>query len=81
MNVVEEVLVGCTWSKYVSFRLCRRLNISLGSFFDPVLDRIDARYVVNNSLQVRMIGNEVGLGHVVQVVQNADEVQIGPCEL
>lgn len=54
------------------------LDIGLRSLGDPGRDRVNAGHVVDQTLQVRVVRDQVGLGHVVEVVQDAHKVQIGP---
>lgn len=57
------------------------LDFSLWSFINPATNGFDRCYVVNHSLQIRMVCDQIRLGHVVQIVQNGGEINVGPTQL
>lgn len=60
---------------------CPRLDVSLWPLLDPGLDLVQRHDILERLLQVGVLLGQVGLGHVVQVVDDAREVEIGPGQL
>lgn len=57
------------------------LDVGLWSLFEPCLDLLQREYAVNDALQVRVLLDQIRFRHVVQVVQDAGEVQVSPGQL
>jgi hypothetical protein len=57
------------------------LNFSRWSLADPVLHAVEACDVVNDASQVLAVGGQILLGQVVEIVDNAGEIKVCPCEL
>lgn len=57
------------------------LNIGWWSLLQPGLDWLQRVNIFNHSLETSIFLNQIGLGHVVQIVKDASEIQIGPCQL
>lgn len=62
---------------------CELEHLDLGdwSLLNPRLDLLQLHDVVERLLQAGVLLHQVGLGHVVQVVDDAREVEVGPGEL
>lgn len=58
-----------------------RLHLSRWSRVDPVLYAIERGDVLDDLSQVLVIGGQVLLGQIVEIVDDAGEVEICPCEL
>lgn len=57
------------------------LAFGFWSLFNPSFNTFLLQNVVDHSLQVFMVSNEVLLGQVIQVVKNCSEVEISPSQL
>lgn len=57
------------------------LTFGFWSLFNPRFNTFLFQNVIDDSLQVFMMGNQVSFGQVVQIVEDCCEVEVGPCKL
>lgn len=57
------------------------LQIGLRALCNPILDAFNSQNVINDLLQIWMIGDQIFLRHVIQVIQNSGEIEVCPREL
>lgn len=57
------------------------LQLGLWTLGDPFLDAFESENLIDDLLQVRIVSSQVFFGHVVHVVENSSEIDVGPREL